>query len=112
MPRLRQEKISSLIKETAGKYLRKEIIPAKPCKQNILTTVSSVDISPDLKQSRIFITVFPENNENEIIKQINAKEFRQFAKKELCLKFLPMFQFQIDEREKKRRKIEELLQAK
>lgn len=100
---LRQEKVASLIRDIASSFLKDKI------EKGSVLTITKVEISPDLKSSVIFVAIFPEKNEEKIVAKIDAKELRQFARKYMKLKFLPHFEIKIDEGEKKRGRIDELL---
>jgi ribosome-binding factor A len=104
MPTLRQEKISSAIKRLAGEFL------TTYHNEGVIITPIKADISRNLDRSTIFITVFPEDKEKEILKFLKRKrsDFRNYVKKNIKIKSVPMFDFEIDLGEKNRQKIEKL----
>ena len=100
----RQEKVAEHVRHTASAFL------SRNSNRTSLITVTSVDISSDLKKSTIYVSVYPENKEHEalgFLKRLRT-EFRTFAKKELGLRTLPFFDFEIDYGEKNRQKIDEI----
>ncbi len=100
----RIEKVNSLLMQLASAFLQKEASGA-------LVTITRIETSKDLKLSKIFISIFPESKEKEIFGKIKAKagEFRDYSSSKIKMKFLPYFEFEIDQGEKARAKIDELL---
>ncbi|MDP2767755.1 MAG: ribosome-binding factor A [Candidatus Methanoperedens sp.] len=101
----RQEKAGSLLRSLAGSFIKLEI------RSSALLTAARAEISPDLRCAKIFISVFPEEKENEIMELLKKKErkFRDFIKPKLKWKFLPAVSFEIDTGAKMERRIDELL---
>lgn len=102
----RQEKIDSLIKEIASEFILKKIKL-----KDALITVTRTEISEDIKNLKIFITIYPEKSEGYALKELNKNisEWQKFLAKEFKAKFLPRSEFLIDEGEKNRQKVEEIL---
>jgi len=100
---LRQEKVNSLIRNLAARFLSQEL------DRKTLVSVTRIEISSDLKNATVFIIVFPEKEENEILDKIRPGQFRSFVKENMKTKFLPAFEFKIDESLKKERKMDELI---
>ncbi|HOF22173.1 MAG TPA: 30S ribosome-binding factor RbfA [Bacteroidales bacterium] len=68
MESTRQKKVSRLIqKEIAGIFLRKgnELAPGK------MISITRVRISPDLSSARIYISIFPSNDNKQVMKAVN-----------------------------------------
>ena len=104
----RNEKIANYIKELAAQFLAREN------NKTSLITVTSATVSPDLKRATIYITVFPDSKEKfalEFVKR-KRKELREFLKKNMTVKIIPLIDIAIDLGEKNRQKIDELLRAK
>jgi len=101
----RNEKIANNIKELAAQFLGREN------NRTSLITVTACTVSPDLKKSTIFVTVFPTTKEELAINFIkrNLGELREFLKKNLPIKIIPFLNVAIDQGEKNRQKIDELL---
>ncbi|KKQ85973.1 MAG: Ribosome-binding factor A [Parcubacteria group bacterium GW2011_GWF2_38_8] len=104
----RNEKIADLIKELAAKFLERE------SNHTSLLTVISCAVSPDLKRATIFITVFPEEKEANALDfaKRKRKELREYLKKNMKIKIIPFIDVQIDQGEKNRQRIDELLREK
>jgi ribosome-binding factor A len=101
----RNEKVANNIKELAAQFLGREN------NRTSLITVTSCTISPDLKRSTIFITVFPSTAEKNALGFVKRKrgELREFLKKNMSIKIIPFVDIEIDQGEKNRQKIDELL---
>ena len=101
----RNEKVANTIKELAAQFLGREN------NRTSLITITSCSTSPDLKKATIFITVFPATKENDALNFIkrNLGDLREFLKKNLPIKIIPFLDVAIDQGEKNRQKIDELL---
>jgi ribosome-binding factor A len=104
MPNLRQEKVSSAIRKTAG-----EFINSTSGIESMITAIRA-DVSKDLKNATVFVTVFPESEEKKALEFLKRRrsDFREFFKNRVKIKTLPMFDFKIDIGEKHRQRIDEL----
>jgi len=108
LPTGRQEKVANQIKELAAQFLEREN------NRTSLITVTSCTTSPDFKRATIFITVLPTSKENNALGFIkrNLRAFREFLKKNMPIKIIPFLDVAIDQGEKNRQKIDELLREK
>jgi len=106
MSKRRLEKVNSLLRQLTAEYLAKEI-------NSCLLTITRVETSNDLKSAKIFISIFPEDKEKEILRFLKSEvgELQQFIGSKIKMKFLPRLEFEIDKAEKSRQKIEEILGA-
>lgn len=68
MQTTRQLKVAELIKEELAKIIR---LKFNGLVSGRLITITQVGISPDLGFAKIFISIFPSTDSNEIIKEIN-----------------------------------------
>jgi len=105
MSEFRNEKIKNNIKEIAALYIEKEAGPTS------LITVTRVLLSPDGKRGTIMISVLPREKEKAaygFIKR-NLGGLRKHLTKSLRINPIPFLDVQIDEGEKNRQKIDELL---
>lgn len=103
----RRERIRSLVHKTASQFLESQL------KTDALVTVTGVDLSPDLRKAKVLISVRPVEKEELEMKEIKkiTPKFINFIKKQFKMKYLPRFEFVIDEGEKKRQRVEEILQG-
>lgn len=101
----RNEKVANNIKEFAAQFLGREN------NKTSLLTVTSATVSPDLKRATIFITIFPVSKENDALNFAKRRlgELREFLKKNMTIKIIPFLDVEIDQGEKNRQKIDELL---
>ncbi len=104
----RNEKVANQIKELAAEFLGREN------NRTSLITVISCNTSPDLKKATIFITVLPNSKEHDALEFAKRKraEIRDFLKGKMNTKIIPFLDIQIDQGEKNRQKIDELLRIK
>lgn len=104
----RQDKLNSLLKNLAASFIKTDI------DSKAMVTVTRTETSDDLRLAKIFISVYPENGEKEIIDSLKNKahDFRNYLKSKIKMKFLPSIVFEIDRELKMERKIEEILKNK
>jgi ribosome-binding factor A len=108
LPTGRQGKVANQIKELSAIFLEREN------NHTSLVTVTSCNVSPDLKKATIFITVLPDEKEHDALEFAKRKrrELREFIKGKMTIKIIPFLDIQIDQGEKNRQKIDELLRVK
>jgi ribosome-binding factor A len=101
----RNIKIANQIKELAAEFLGREN------NRTSLITVTSCNTSPDLKKATVFITVLPDAKEHDALDFSKRKraDLRDFLKGKMKTKTIPFIDIQIDNGEKHRQKIDELL---
>lgn len=101
---LRQEKVSSVIRKTAGEFIRSF------AGKNSMITPISAEVSKDLRNATIFVTIFPEAEEERALEFLKRKrsDFRDFFKSQVKMKTIPFFDFRVDMGEKHRQRIDEL----
>ena|SRR3989344_3521936 len=104
----RNEKVANFLKEQAALFL------GRVDNNTSLITVTGANCSPDLKRATVFITVFPVTKEKEALAFSRRKrsELREFLKKNMTTKIIPFIDIAIDQGEKNRQKIDELLREK
>lgn len=107
MSEFRNEKIINNIKEISALYIERQAGPTS------MITVTRVILSPDGKRATIFISVLPQEKENSaygFIKR-NLGELRKHITKNLRINPIPFLDVKIDEGEKNRQKIDNLLMS-
>ena len=106
--RARDERVANFVKELGAVFLERE------SNLDSLITVTSASVSHDLKNATIFISVLPEAGEKEALQFAKRKrtELREYLKKNMQVKNVPFVDIKIDEGEKRRQKIDELLRGK
>ena len=100
-----KEKEESLLQSLVAKYLNREAGPKS------LITVTHCKITPDSKKVTIYISVIPENLEQEALDfaKRHRPEIRTYIKEHSRLRHLPHVEVEIDEGEKNRQNIERLI---
>lgn len=63
----RQQKVSKQIQRDIAEIFQRE---AAPIVKGILITVTAVRISPDLSYSKIYVSIFPFNRHEEVMKSL------------------------------------------
>lgn len=105
MSEFRGEKIKNYIRQIAATFIEREAGPTS------LITVTRVELSQDSKRAKIMISVLPVEKENAaygFIKR-NLREMRIQVKKDLRINPVPFLDVEIDQGEKNRQKIDDLL---
>ncbi|MFH0906666.1 MAG: ribosome-binding factor A [bacterium] len=102
----RIQKVNELLRQEISKLLLQEVDF-----NDTLVTITNVDTSPDLRQSKIKISIIPEKNHEFVLEIIKRKIFhiQQKLNKKLYMRPIPKICFEIDKIEIKAQKIEELL---
>lgn len=105
MGEFRTEKITNHIKELAATFIERESGPTS------MITVTRVSLSPDNKHAKIMISVLPREKEQAAYGFIrrNLGEMRKYVSKNLKINPVPYLDVEIDEGEKNRQRIDELL---
>jgi ribosome-binding factor A len=103
----RLKKLNDLLRDEAGKMLKKELEF-----NGVLVTVVRAVISPTLEHATIWISVLPESKRGTALQKINQKIYnlQQILNKRLAMRPVPKIRFEIDKTEEKAARIEKLLQ--
>ncbi len=103
---IRTEKVASVVQKILGEEMLELELP-------YLTTISKVEVAPDLKHARIWITVMPagEQNEKKILKILdeNLYDLQGGINRQLEMKMIPRIKFHIDHSEEFSAHINELI---
>ena len=103
----RQTQVSESIAHMAGEFFARE------SNRESLITVTHADVSPDLRNVNIFLSVLPDKYEAAVLNfaKRNRTEFREFLKKHGRMQYLPNVEFEIDFGEKNRQRIDDLTRS-
>jgi len=106
MASTRQMKFQEEIRKMAGDFIAAE------ANRQSMRTPTRVDISPDLKNATVYVSIFPEDSEEMGINFLRRKrnDFRTHIKKNGHTKVLPFVDFQLDLGEKNRQLIDSISQ--
>ena len=104
----RAQKLNDLLKEVVGELLFRNIDIAR----DTLITISRADTSSDLKNSTIYITVFPENKEESVLTSIQKQIYilQKTLNRTLRTKPVPKLRFELDKIAKAEQKVYEALE--
>ena len=109
MESTRQSKISRLIQKELSEIF---LLEAKSM-NGVLVSVTSARISPDLSIARVYISVFPSNRGDEIVKNLNKNvrsiRFELGNRLRHQLRIIPELKFFIDDSLDYLERIDELL---
>lgn len=103
----RLPKINDLVR----KYVNDIILKELSLKSGVFITIAKVDTSPDLRYTRVFISVFPEKEFSYALKTLEKELYsiQKSLNKKLRIKPLPRLKFRSDFTEYEADKIERLL---
>jgi ribosome-binding factor A len=99
-------RINELIKKNINDILLKDL----SLKDGVFITISKVDTSPDLRYTRVFVSIFPEKEIPYVFKALKNEIFKIQGKlnKKLHMKPLPKIEFRNDDTEQKAEEIEKI----
>lgn len=105
MPSERQEKMNKELRKIFADFIERE------SNKSSLVTVTRCDIAPNFKNATVFISVLPEDKEDQVVAFLERRKWdaRDYVKKNLKTRIIPFVDFQIDYGEKNRQKIDQLL---
>jgi ribosome-binding factor A len=100
----RQRRYNDLLRDITSSFIKKEI------DFRAMVTVTRAETPDNLRSAKVFLSVFPEEKEKEVLDFLKRKkdDLYEFVKPRLKMRFLPSFSFEIDKGIKLERKIEEI----
>ena len=101
----RTEKVAALLQQKIGDYLLQLELPA-------LTTISKVEVTPDLKWGKVWITIMgDETSQAKVLETLREKlyDLQGQLHRALTMKFVPKVKFMVDHGEEYAAKINDLL---
>ena len=107
MSSMRIIKVNELIRKLLGEIMEREL----SLKTGVFITIAKIDTSRDLRYTRMFISVFPEE-ETHYVTETLKKEIPKIQKhlySKLHMKPLPKLSFEIDKTAQEADKVEKLL---
>ncbi|MFA6119228.1 MAG: 30S ribosome-binding factor RbfA [Parachlamydiales bacterium] len=105
----RVDRLNSLLREVISEVIHQDLRNPKISK---LSTVISVEITPDLKYAKVFVSVIgPEKEKQETIKALNqaAGFISVNCSKKIVIRYFPTLSFELDTTIDKFMKIDEIL---
>lgn len=103
----RVEKVNVLIKKLLAGYIQKEFCTTR---QTIIS-VTGVQTTANIFESKVFISVFPNEDRAGIVKSLNANigEFQHFLNKKMQMRPVPKITFIEDKNPQAAQEVETLL---
>jgi len=107
MSQYRLAKVNSLIQQELSKFFCRELeLP-----EGALLTIIDVKTTGDLKQTKIFVSIFPQSMTKKILFVLEKRAgfFQRFLNKKLKMYFVPRISFVLDNTENRAETVEDLL---
>ncbi|PIS34784.1 MAG: ribosome-binding factor A [Parcubacteria group bacterium CG08_land_8_20_14_0_20_43_9] len=103
----RIDRLNELLKREIGEILLKE----EDFDRDILVTITEVDVSGDLSEAKVFVSVMPANRRQEIMRSLNSDiyEIQKMLDRKLNIKKVPKIIFYEEKRVEEAGRIEELI---
>ncbi len=103
----RIKKVNQLMKEEVSQVVNKDVQTARS-----LITVTRVDTSPDLNQSKVYISVMPEEKRQEAMEQLKEQiyDIQQKVNKRLNMRPVPRIRFIKEQKSKEAARVEAILE--
>ena len=100
----RNERALSVLQTVVADFIRSE------SNSSPLITVTKISTSPDFREAKIFVTVYPDSKEEEVIIFLKRKgsDLRDYIKSHARLRSIPFFEFLIDYGERNRQHIDKV----
>lgn len=93
----RQRKVAQILQEDLAELFRKQ---AADSKQGFLITVSTVKVTADLSIAKIYLSIFPQEYRQPIMKEIetNKSQYRNYIGQKMGkqVRIIPELQFYLD----------------
>lgn len=107
MTELRAKRFNELIKEELGRIIF-DFLEVKP---GILVTITRVDTAIDLFSARVFISIYPDSEAEEILYKLNCfvYQIQQILNKKLKVRPVPKIIWKHDKNPEEASKIESIL---
>ena len=104
----RIEKINDLIRDNLSRIISKNLL----LKADVLVSIIKVDTSKDLRYARVFISVFPEDQQDYLKKTLFKEIYRiqGLLNKTLNLKIFPRIELVIDTTQQQVSRLEDLFE--
>lgn len=91
----RMRRVNELLKRELGELFERMI-----CSQvDSLVTITEVDTSPDLRQSRVYVSVYGSDEQKQAAMRLihgNRKEMQSVISRHVKLKYTPKLSFELD----------------
>jgi len=104
----RIDKVNSLLEREIGKLLQNKT----GFSNDVLVTLTHVEATPNLIEARVYISVFPDDKIDEVVRNLNKNvyDIQQRINRKLNMRPVPRIMFVKDMNISKALKVEELLE--
>jgi len=104
MKEVKKKRTEEIIHRLAAKFVREE------ASKSSLLTITRVEISESGKESKVYCTTLPEDQEDTALKFLQRKtpEFKRYVRDKSRIGFVPHIDFLIDYGERNRQRLDEL----
>lgn len=102
-------RVNQLLKKELSSILSREIV----FPDGSLVSISRVEVTPNLQQAKIYITVFPADKKKEALDSLRGRvyDIQQRLNKRLKMRPVPRIEIWPDEGESKAQRIQEILDS-
>ncbi|MDZ7611370.1 MAG: 30S ribosome-binding factor RbfA [Candidatus Moranbacteria bacterium] len=102
----RIEKVNQLVREELSKIISREFT----IKQGVFISISKVDCSKDLRQAKVFVSIYPSSEEDYALKTLQKEVYKiqGILNRKLKMKPLPKIQFISDHSQENVEELEEI----
>ena len=103
----RLKKVNKVVKQELGKIILKEVEFPK----TILVTLTDVEVSKDLREGKVFVSVIPEEKTKDIFKVLNKGiyQLQQLLNSRLRMRPVPKIRFLEERGLKEAEKVDKIL---
>ena len=100
-------RVNQLVKKELSKIILREV----DLSPGILVTITRVEVSPDLRGARVYVSCFPEKEKNQIFQELKKEIFfiQKALDKRLKIKIVPKINFLEERKTKEADEVEEIL---
>ena len=102
----RRERLEEIYRRTVSAFLQRRLNS-----EGAVFSVTRAELSEKLDYLRIYFSLWPDQKEKDMLESLESlkRELRKELAREIKTKFVPEIEFFLDDSEKRRLKIEELL---
>ncbi len=99
--------VGEVLLREISQIIAREVEPPADC----LITIMKVEVTPDLQNATVFVSVLPENKTGTALKKLqqHTGEIQRLLNKKLTMKFSPRIQWEVDLTNVKYAQIDEAL---
>ena len=104
----RIKKLNELIKRELGKIIFREL----EFKSGVLVTLTNTDTASDLQEVKVFVSVFPEAEQQNVLKVLRFKAglLQYLLNRTLKMRPVPKIVFQYDKELSRAQKVEQIIE--